>query len=190
MNYDIPVRTLFLIFSTFLGGCDHAPPAHVVQPDTRPAFALDPSKSFVVEFGRGSGWHGLDIIKVDHSGTVKVSRTTNDHHLESASLKLSRLDLAKLVGLVNTNKLTSLGRTYTDPRIADGTQWVLWIQQGVSEKAIYFNNSFPDEITAFANGLDALLKKAGLNSATWNPVPTQQGIDQQNALWARIEPKR
>jgi hypothetical protein len=164
--------------------------ARTVEPDTRPAFALDASKPFVIELGRGSGLDRLDIIKVDQTGAVEVSRVAGRPNAESASLRLSSADVARLVGLVNTNQLTSMGRAYSDPRIADGTQWVLWIEQSPSEKSIYFNNSFPIQITTFANGLDTLLQKAGLNNLKWNPVSKQKGMDQQTALWARIERAR
>ena len=74
--------------------------------------------------------------------------------------------------------------------VADGTQWVLWIEQLPSSKSIYFNNSFPRKVTAYANGLDALMQKAGLNTVKWTAVPMQERIDQQRALWARIEPAK
>jgi hypothetical protein len=177
------MRTTLLIFAALLLGCD----SRTVESDPRPAFTLDASKPFVIELGRGSGWHGLDIVKVDQTGTVQLSRIEGRPNAETASLKLSSADLAALVGLVNTNQLTSMGRTYSDPRVADGTQWVLWIEQSSFQKSIYFNNSFPGKITTFADGLDALLQKSGLSAAKWSPLPAQQAKDQQKALWARIE---
>lgn len=188
------MRTTLLILTAFLVGCDGGtattPRPQAVEPDTRPAFVLDASKPFVIELGRGSGLHGLDIVKVDQTGAVELSRIAGGQNVESASLQLSSADVATVVGLVDTNQMTSMGRTYSDPGVADGTQWVLWIEQSPSAKAIYFNNSFPNQITAYANGLDALLQKAGLNTATWSPMPKQKGIDQQKALWDRIEPAR
>jgi hypothetical protein len=191
------MRLTLLILVAFLVGCGDMSTTTksgrgkpTVEPDTRPAFILDASKPFVIELGRGSGMDGLDIIKVDHTGAVELSRIAAGQNVESASLQLSSADVDTLVGLVNANQMTSMGRTYSIPSLADGTQWVLWIEQSGSEKAIYFNNSFPNQITAYANSLDALLQKAGLNKVKWSPVPQQSGIDQQAALWARIEPAR
>ena len=195
------MRSTLLILAVLLVGCDGNTSTtktagggnagnKKVEPDTRPAFVLDPSKPFVIEFGRGSGWHGLDIVKIDQTGTVQLSRVEGRPSAESASLKLSSADVATLVGLVNSNQLTSMGRTYSDPRIADGTQWVLWLEQSPSLKAIYFNNSFPSQINAFAGGLDALLQKVGLSAAKWSALPAQQADAQQKTLWARIEPAR
>lgn len=197
----VPMRTTLLILAILLGGCDRrtATPTGgrttsrsngVVEPDTRPAFVLDPSKPFVIELGRGSGLDGLDIVKVTETGSVELYRIAGGQHVESASLRLSKADVSKLVSLANARQLTGMGRGYSDPNIADGTQWVLWMEQSPSEKSIYFNNSFPPQITAFADGLDALLRDAGSGTVTWRPVPKQQGIDLQTALWARVEPAR
>jgi hypothetical protein len=193
------MRLTLLMLAVFVAGCDRGTSTttgdgtkariQAIEPDTRPAFVLDPSKPFVVEFGRGSGWHGLDVVKVDQTGSVQLSRISGQN-VESTSLQLSNTDLATLVGLVNANQLTSMARMYADPRIVDGTQWVLWIEQSPSEKSIYFNNSFPNQITAYAHGLDALLQKAGLSAATWSALPKQRAIDQQKALWAHIERAR
>jgi hypothetical protein len=185
------MRLTLLILAVFLVGCDGGNTStSAVETDTRPAFVLDPPRPFVIEFGRGSGLHGLDVVKVDHTGLVQLSRIADGQNVESASLQFSSADVATLVGLVNKNQLTDMGRTYSDPRIADGTQWVLWIEQSPSQKSIHFSNSFPNQITAYANGLDGLLQKVGLSAAKWSPLPAQQGMDQQKELWARIEPAK
>ncbi|HEY7118419.1 MAG TPA: hypothetical protein VH475_17655, partial [Tepidisphaeraceae bacterium] len=154
-----------LIFAVLLVGCDGdtstttggsrgRSPTQAVEPDTRPAFVLNPSKPFVIEFGRGSGRGGLDIVKVDQTGSVQLSRIAEGQRVESTSLRLSRAEVTALVGLVNTNQLTGMGRTYSAPGVADGTQWVLWIEQSPYQKSVYCNNSFPGPITVYASGLD------------------------------------
>jgi len=167
-----------------LSGCSK------VESDTRPAFTLDASKPFVIELGRGSGWHGLDIVTVNQTGAVELRRIASDGSVEGASLQLSGSQVKELVDLVNSSHLTAMGRSYSDPNVEDGTQWVLWIQQSPSEKSIYFNNSFPGKITGFADQLDAELQKAGLSGVSWTPVAKQQAADEQKALWARIEPAK
>jgi len=159
----------------------------VVEPDTRPAFVLDASKPFVIELGRGSGMYGLDVVKISQTGAVELQRIVGGQHVERASVQLSGAALTELVDRVNSRRMTSMGRSYSDPGMADGTQWVLWVQQVPLEKSIYFNNAFPGEITGFASRLDALLQNAGVNKASWTPLPKQQGIDEQVALWARIK---
>jgi hypothetical protein len=196
------VRHALAILAVLLGGCDGgrtpaggggggtAPASKVVEPDTRPSFVLVASQPFVIEFGRGSGMNGLDVVRVDETGAVRLDRIAAGQNIVSASLTLPAADTAKLVGVVNDERITSMGSAYHDPRVHDGSQWVLWVRQGTSEKSIYFNNSFPDEITAFAATMDAMLESAGVGAATWTPVAKQEGADRQAALWARIEPAR
>ena len=163
------------------GGSTH------VEPDTRPAFVLDASKPFVIEFGRGSGQEGLGVVKVTETGEVALHRIADGARIESASLRLSDAQVRELTSVVNSSQLTRMGRSYSTD-IQDGTQWVLWIQQSPLEKSIYFNNAFPQDITAFADRLDAMLQQAGLSAASWTAVPEKQGRDEQDALWARIQP--
>jgi hypothetical protein len=99
-------------------------------------------------------------------------------------------EVKKIVDLVNSSRLTSMGRSYSAPGIADGTQWVLWIEQSGAGKSIYFNNAFPNEIRTLAVGLDGSLQRAGLGQASWRATPTQAARDRQAALWARIQPPR
>jgi hypothetical protein len=175
------VKTALSIIAVLIIGCEKA-----VESDSRPPFTLDPSKPFVIEFGRGSGLRGLDIVKIDQTGTVTLSRIAGGRQVESASLEFSSEELAAVVRLVNSNQLTRMGRAYSDSRIHDGTQCILWIAQTTSEKSVYFDNSFPSSIAAFAKGLDDLLQNAGLNNTKWNPMPHQEGANQQTALWGRI----
>lgn len=189
------MRFTLLILVLFFAGCDWGAATNAgggpssnpieMQLDPRPAFVLDAAKPFVIELGRGSGWDGLDIIKVNETGAVKVFRRTNGQDGESTSLQLSSADMATLVDLVNTNQLTSMGRMYSDPSISDGTQWVLWIEQSPSAKSIYFNNAFPSQIMAYSNRLDSMLQKSGLNTAIWSSMPRHFEIE--SALWSRIK---
>lgn len=156
-----------------------------VTPSTQPAFVLDPGKPFVFELGRGSGWHGLDIVEVRETGVVRLQRGENRPQAQSTSLNLSPAQVAELVTLINRKGLTDLGAVY-DGHTNDGTQWVLWIRQGSSEKSVYFNNAFPSAITTVADQLDSLLQSAGLPQAKWSAVPGTAGRDYQMALWNRV----
>jgi hypothetical protein len=157
----------------------------VVTPDTRPSFVLDGSKPFVIELGRGSGRRGIEIIRITEAGVVQVDRF--QPAIESALIQLTPAQLKGVVDEVNLRQLPGMGRSYSDPGIMDGTQWILWISQGSFEKAVYFNNSFPDQITGFAGKLDVLLGSAGLSSAKASPVPRKVNEARQKALWSRIE---
>src|SRR5262249_50895911 len=140
-----------------------------IEKDDRQAFAIDHTQPFWLEFGRGSGWHGLDTIKIDQTGRVILHRMKSERQenvnvlsWEVGTLQLSPEGLAEVLKAVESNNLMSLHKAYHED-IADGTQWVLWIRQGGWEKSVYFNNSFPRAITAFAEQLDAILGRAGLD---------------------------
>lgn len=156
-----------------------------IQTDPRSPFDLDPTKVFTIELGRGSGWHGLDVVKIDETGFVELQRVQGGT-VETGSLRLSAANITKLTQMVNSRKLTTMGKSYIASRVADGTQWVLWIEQGPNQKSIYFSNTFPAQITAFAADLDALLANAGMTNVTWTPLPAGTGRDHQKQLWDRI----
>jgi hypothetical protein len=155
-----------------------------VTPSTQPAFVVDPGKPFIFELGRGSGWGGLDIVEIRETGVVRLQRAENRPQAESTTLNLTRAQVKELVSLINEEELTRLGAVY-DGHINDGTQWVLWIRQGSSEKAVYFDNAFPRDVTTVADRIDAMLQAAGLPRATWAAVPGTAGRDYQMALWNR-----
>ncbi|HEX2751482.1 MAG TPA: hypothetical protein VHM91_25960 [Verrucomicrobiales bacterium] len=181
-----------------------------IEPDTRPAFTVDPAKPFVVELGRGGGMDGLEIIRVDGSGHARMQRFATRQHAdggyyysrESASLHLPAARTKKLTEIVNSLRLTEMGRSYSRPDIADGSQWILWIQQSPFEKSIYCNNAFPADIREFAERLDHLIEQAGLfvtswlpvqsggfPASWWMPVPGRGEDYEERLLWHRIYQK-
>lgn len=166
-------------------------PGHVVKDDRVP-FGIDRSQPFWVEFGRGSGWHGLNTVKIDQTGRVVVHQMRSEQQenvirtrWEVATLQVPAETVAEVVGAVESHHLMALHKAYHED-IADGTQWVLWIKQGEREKSVYFNNNFPREITAFASQLDAILTHAGLSAAVWQPVPDQDARQHERELWDSI----
>ena len=86
------------------------------------------------------------------------------------------------VSALHDNRLMALGRAY-HADVDDGTQWVFWVRQGNSEKAIYFNNNFPQPITRFAEQLDAILSTGGLSEAAWERIPDGE---YDKDVWARL----
>ena len=52
--------SLVIVIACTVVGCSGS-----VERDDRPAFTVDPGQPFRLEFGRGSGWHGLNTVKLD-----------------------------------------------------------------------------------------------------------------------------
>ncbi len=52
--------------------------------------------------------------------------------------------------------------------------------------SVYFDNNFPRPITRFAEQLDGLLARAGLDKANWQPVPADESPRHAVELWESI----
>jgi hypothetical protein len=157
----------------------------------RPA-QFDPDVPFLVEFGRGSGYFGLDTIKVFQDGTVTLCRKGlwydfGEARLRwaTAVLRLPPGSLAQVLDAVEKNRLLGLDREY-HADILDGTQWVLRVKQGEKGRVVYFNNRFPEEIVRFAEDLDRILAENGLERVRWRRVAEADAWEYQRALWVSI----
>lgn len=174
--------------SLFFVGCSGR-----VEQDPRPTFHIDATQPFRLEFGRGSGWQGLETVKIDQSGCVVLHRMKRERRedatletWETATLSLPPDGLADVLKAIDENGLMGLHKSYSTD-VQDGTQWVLWIKQGEREKSVYFNNSFPNVITRFAEQLDGTLAAAELDKVTWQPVPPSESRQHERELWNSIK---
>jgi hypothetical protein len=165
-----------------------------VEKDDRPISRIEPTQSFRLEIGRGSGWHGLDTIKLDQEGHVVLHRMKEEMkrnrvivRWETATLQLRPHALGEVLESVESNGLLRLRKAYSDKRKADGTQWVLWITQGEMEKVVYFNNSFPQQIVRFAEELDAILSASDLDKVAWQMVPATEFRQHEDDLWNSVD---
>lgn len=151
-----------------------------------PSFDFDVSAPFYVEFGRGSGWRGLAMVIVDEVGQVQVSQDLlrTDGKWRTATIQLSPSGIAELAAAIRERQLTALSKTYSK-NINDGTQWGLYLRQGKNEKVVYFDNSFPSAIKKFAEDVDGVLKRGGLDGAKWQDGGREMDAD----LWRHIEGK-
>jgi hypothetical protein len=166
--------------------------ASILWPLTAPLrgvlVCLDPERDYHIELGRGSGWHGLDTVKVRSDGTVTLHRMSHPFdRWETATLRLPPTALALVVDAVGQNRLLALKREYHEESIADGTQWVFWVKQGWREKAVYLSNAFPDQILRFAKALDGILAANGLGTVAWRAVAASNGRHHERELWDSIE---
>jgi hypothetical protein len=180
--------SLVIVLAFVFAGCSGR-----VEKDDRPAFSIDRTQPFWLEFGRGSGWQGLDTVKIDQTGKAVLHRMKSDRQQdvtvlswEVATLQLSPEAVAEVLKAVESNGLMGLHKAY-HADVHDGTQWVFWAKQGEREKSVYFDNSFPRAINAFAEQLDAILVRAGLDKATWQPVPERESRRHERELWDSIK---
>jgi hypothetical protein len=166
-----------------------------IDEDLSAPFVLDATQPFRIQLGRGSGQFGLNTVSVFHHGTTTLHRRRTYRGLgpesafwQEATLNLDGKAINQLVKAVQANQLLAMHRGY-HAEVADGTQWILWIQQGENEKAIYCNNHFPAPILRFARQLDNILKRHDLADAKWRRIADGDTRNHENPLWRSIERK-
>ena len=143
-------------------------------------FDLNREKDFSIQLGRGSGWHGIELIKINNKGTVHLHRLNGEH----AEFDLTVEELDAIVDSINTEKLTELDRKYINENVNDGTQWLLWIRQNGKHTRTYFSNQFPKQILNFAKTVDAQLR-TGQRKLSFQTVKDPQGHAKQ--IWEIID---
>lgn len=160
--------------------------------------AFDPTKDFTVMLGRGSGWDGLETIKVERSGRVVayrqrfveeqkviggVAEKVRWSRWDVASFKISQAAVDQVCSSILKNRLMTMEDKYENSLIADGEQRILLIKHGGEVKWVYFNNSFPWRIESFAADLEQAVGLAKLPESSWEPVPQGDARVDEKALW-------
>jgi len=168
-------------------------PVSKVVKDDRPPFRIDPDRPWGIEFGRGSGWHGLDTIKFDQDGRLVLHRLKEEpqgggiaHSWETATAHLPPEAVAKVLEAIASDRLLTLDKA-SHAAVYDGTQWVLWVRQGEREKVVYFDNHFPDPIVRFSGRLDEIVAGSVGPGLKWRAVPLARSRDHERELWESIK---
>jgi hypothetical protein len=146
--------------------------------------AIELSKPLEIDFGRGSGWHGLDTVRITTNGAVTLYKQTlinSQRSWQTASLQLSNSDQKKISDALITNQLLNL-KDQIATNVADGTQWILLVRQNSAWKAVYFDNKFPTSISNFAETVDQVLEK---KPTQWRPA-SGEPREHEKELWAAI----
>ena len=129
---------------------------------------------------------GLNTLIIHEHGTVTLYRLGEFDTWETGKLLLSSDDVNMILENMTNMHLMSLHREY-HAMVHDGTQWVLWIQQGEQTKSVYFNNHFPQAIRDFSEFLDRLLLRRGLLDVSWEPDQGHEWRHHEHALWESIQ---
>lgn len=168
-------------------------PLHKIKPEKREKIKFDYDTPYKLEFGRGSGWHGLNTIAIDEKGEITLHRQQKKKHTnyywETATLTGNKEIIKQIAQHIQDLHLVEMERAYYAD-IHDGTQWIFWLIQNGQEKSIYFDNHFPGAIQDFAIAIDNILKSAGLESAKWTPVPIDKKLQHQKPIWNSIKDKK
>jgi hypothetical protein len=167
-------------------------PASRVVVDDRPVFDLDAARQWRIDLGRGSGLDGLETVTVNQSGRLLLYQRTDEldgtvvrSRWETAADVLPPEAVASVLAAATSNQLTLLRRAY-HADVYDGTQWVLRIRQGEHDKAVYFNNHFPERVVRFATKLDEIIATTVGPRLRWRPVVVFDGPPPEHELWESI----
>ena len=179
---------IFLLFSgctcSTKGGSQHGKVGFSLAasvPDASVPIVFDPRKPFYLEFGRGSGWHGLETLALDESGRLTKYTFSPKPMRGHATIDVRVLHC--IADLLVANNVFTMKKSYS-AGVHDGTQWILWVKQGGQEKSIYFDNYFPEAIRDFAQSIDAELGKCKVSYVDWSGP--HGDADYQKAIWESI----
>ena len=142
------------------------------------AFTISKDSKFSIQLGRGSGMHGLHLVKINNKGVVDFYRINGDY----VQFQLTDGELNSIIDAANREKLTGMKRIYSS-EILDGSQWILWIVQNGKRSATYFNNNFPQEIIKFAETVDKQLR---VNDRRLKFTPSKSEQDHAKQIWDAI----
>ena len=152
---------------------------------------INAGQPWELHFGRGSGWHGLNTLSLDHSGYLQLqchgvgTREPEASAHMTAAVQLSQADVANVLRALEETRVLELERAY-HADVHDGTQWILWVRQGDREKSVYFDNHFPDSVVEFAGRLDAIVASGSGAGLEWRPTP-KGARTTEGDLWESIK---
>lgn len=155
---------------------------------------VDRDQPFKIEFGRGSGMCGLDTVLITSDGHVTLYRQQGRELRkqclypiwETTTIQLPKKAVIMVLAAVEKTGVLRLKHRYERTDIADGTQWVFWIQQGSNENSVFCDNDFPGPLVQFSEMLDAILAENGLGDAQWQRISVGDARDHQKALWQSV----
>jgi hypothetical protein len=147
---------------------------------------IGPDQEFELQFGRGSGWHGLDLLRVASDG-----RATYEYQPQWGTWirKTFVVDIERMRELraaVNDLNVWGMQRAYSRG-VADGTQWIVLIRVEGKSKSVYFDNKFPVRIKRFADYVDNAILKPLADPVEPIIVPTRLHGQHTKEIWASIK---
>jgi hypothetical protein len=146
---------------------------------------LEPDAQFELQFGRGSARHGLDVLRVTSDGNAVYEYQPDLNVWERRRFRLGVQALADLRKAIDDLDPWSMPAVYR-ANIADGTQWILLIRVEGREKAVYFDNNFPDAIQRLADHIDHRIIAPLADPVPPESVPSWHQRKHEKELWEAV----
>ncbi|MFI5380547.1 MAG: hypothetical protein ACHRHE_14720 [Tepidisphaerales bacterium] len=138
--------------------------------------------TFEFQLGQGSGWHGLDLIKITADGKAVYQYESSSNVWSRKTFQLTAVEMQSLADQVNELKIVALD-DYYKANIHDGTQWCLLVKSQGHLKRIYCDNRFPrriEKLAAFVH--EKIIDRAGAKAVAIS-VPRDQVRDFEAEVW-------
>jgi|ERR1043165_2730444 hypothetical protein len=100
------------------------------------------SQDFLFSMGVGSGLSGLDVLRVNQTGTASYTFRTSEEDCWTVTFQVSEPVVTKLRQTLVQMKYLELKRSY-HAAVIDGTQWCIRLEVDGISKAVYCDNYFP-----------------------------------------------
>jgi hypothetical protein len=165
-----------------LGGPSQRPPKTEPDPKWRDASGavVELDETFLLELGMGSGGHGLNVTTIREDGTARhVYRKAStdeagsvEHVWRRVDFRVEREELGETVRLLNEERFLLRPRSYVDPQVQDGAQWIVHVRTRGRDKFVYLSNAFPDPLVRLARHVTGLVGRRPELAATSRPMET------------------
>jgi hypothetical protein len=147
----------------------------------------DPDRGidFWFQLGQGSGWHGLDLIRITADGRVSYEYRTSEGWTRKR-FTINQKMVQSLKEKINALGIRNLKRAYHRP-IADGTQWCLLIKEDDPPKSIYCDNQFPKPVVDLAEFVHENIVEPNSNMLKGVIVGERDHEMHEKELWNSIK---
>jgi hypothetical protein len=153
--------------------------------DWRGPDTSQPDPNLELQFGRGSGLSGLDLLRVVSDGTASFEFQTEEGDWRRKRFHLDANAMADLRAEIDKLRIMELAPKY-QADLCDGTQWCLLLRIDGKTKFVYFNNSFPDEIRKLSDYVDNVILGQFAEPVPSRAVLPWQHRQHEETLWASI----
>lgn len=147
--------------------------------------AIQPDEEFELQFGRGSGWHGLDLLRITSDGNAVYEYQAERDIWKRKSFVVNEATLVALRKTINDLNIWGMDH-HDDGSTNDGTQWCLLIRIDGKSKAFYFDNHFPNRIRQLADFVDQAILEPFAVPVVAEVVPARHHRKHEKELWQSV----
>jgi uncharacterized membrane protein YfcA len=152
--------------------------------EKRPILVQD--ETFEFQLGQGSGWHGLDLLKITADGKAVYEYQSSRGEWERKTFFVDKASMDALICKINSLKIMELDRAYHGD-VADGTQWCLLIKSNGRAKSVYCDNNFPERIEKLAAFVHETIIEPFGGKAEARAVPPRECRKHEKEIWESIK---